>query len=137
MTIRPWERGAAALAAGAALLASAVYAQTTSGYDQDQATTTGELDIYAPRVVGRSAIGAPIEVVRESRVVYTGDLDLRYSWGVRALRHRIQRAARDACDDLDARYPITEQGGPDCYKEAVRGAYNQVADRVGYWPSGY
>jgi UrcA family protein len=129
--IFPLRRLAAmALVAGAALGATASMAQPDYGYYPDEPTTVPPVSVYAPRTVGRSAIGAPIQIVREQRVVYTGDLDLRTYWGNRALRHRIQAAARDACDDLDARYPVSADNDRDCYHDAVSGAYYQV----GYEP---
>jgi UrcA family protein len=122
MTLSILRLSAAALAAGAAIGATAVMAQPY--YDND--TNLPGVTVYAPRTVGRSAIGAPIQIVREQRVVYTGDLDLGSYWGNRVLRHRIQRAARDMCNDLEDRYPVSADNGNDCYGDAVRDAYYQV-----------
>ncbi len=118
-----------ASAIGLMLAASAASAQPYDG----SAPTLGGVTVYAPRHLGRSSIGAPIEIVREQRVVYTGDLDISTPWGARALHLRIQRAATEACDDLDSRYAVIDDGnGRDCYRSAVRGAYDQVAYRTGY-----
>ena len=118
-----------ASAVGLMLVASAASAQPYYGSEP----TLGGVTVYAPRHLGRSSIGAPIEIVREQRVVYAGDLDLSTPWGARALHRRIQRAATEACDDLDSRYAVIDDGnGRDCYRSAVRGAYDQVAYRTGY-----
>lgn len=100
-------------------------------------TTTEGITVYAPRYHNRNrsaTTGAPIETVRESRVVYARDLDLSTYWGSRALRRRIEHAARDACGDLDARYPITDDSPRDCYDGAVHGAMRQVEYRLGFTP---
>ena len=106
--------------------------------DPGYVTTTEGITVYAPRRYhnrNRSATtGAPIEAVRESRVVYARDLDLSTDWGARALRRRIEHAARDACGDLDARYPITDDAPRDCYDGAVHGAMRQVEYRLGFTP---
>lgn len=128
--------GVAALAMGAILTVGAARAQPYGyyGYDPDQATNAEGFTVYAPRAYGRSPIGADIEAVRESRIVYARDLDLSTPWGAHALRRRIERAARDACDDLDARYPVTADAAPDCFQGAVRGAMTEVQYRVGFTP---
>ena len=90
--------------------------------------------VYAPRTVGRSAIGAPIEVHTEQVVVPAADLDLNSDWGMQTLRARIRRAASDACQDLDDRYPVSADDGGDCYGRAVRRAFRDVAYETGYAP---
>jgi UrcA family protein len=135
------------LAAGSAAAQSATYgppyyepAYYGPDYGSPPPYTTGELVVIAPRTVGRSAIGAPVQAVREQRVVYADDLDLSTPWGPDTMRARIERAARDACDDLDARYPITVDDGRDCVSAAVRGAMRQAEYVVGFtppnWPYG-
>ena len=106
---------------------------TAQPYDPyDTGYASGEIIVQPPRTLGRSAIGAPIRLVSTSRTVRFGDLDLASYDGRQALRHRIQRAARDACDDLDARYPITDENSPDCYSTAVRDAMLRAEDITGY-----
>src|SRR5437660_1799566 len=113
-TIRNAGLGATALAGALALslLAPGARAQPYDdrtydeapppAYDEGPAPSVGELVVIAPRAYeGRSAIGAPIETVRERRVVYTADLDLSTRWGAHVLKRRIEHAARDACADLD------------------------------------
>jgi UrcA family protein len=128
--------GAAALALAGVLSVASVHAQPAGYYDQGPGYVTTEegITVYAPRHRERSAIGAPIDTVRESRVVYARDLDLSTDWGARTLRRRIQHAARDACSDLDSRYPITVDAPEDCVNGAVRGAMHEVEYRVGFTP---
>jgi UrcA family protein len=113
-----------------ALAALPAKAQPYDPYDTGYAS--GEIVVQPPRTLGRSAIGAPIRLVTAQRVVRFDDLDLASYDGRQALRHRIQRAARDACDYLDARYPITDENSPDCYSTAVRDAMMQAEDLTGY-----
>lgn len=147
--------GLLAVAAAASLVVSAVpfavRAQPyAGGYDQgdppgyDQGYDYGpapgyvhETDgvtVYAPRYVGRSATtGAPIEVVRASRVVNYSDIDPYTDWGAHVLRTRIERAARSACDQLDQEYPISTADNPPCVDQAVRNAMVQVRENEEGW----
>ncbi|MHB8528110.1 MAG: UrcA family protein [Caulobacteraceae bacterium] len=124
-------RRAAALALAAIGLTLAAHPASAQPYD-DGPYTFGDVTITAPRIVGRSAIGAPIERVSASRVVPIGDLDLGAYWGRRALRARVSRAARSACDELDARYPITDERTPDCYATTFREGMVQAEYATGY-----
>ncbi len=121
--------GVAVAAAGMALVTAPAMAQPYP-YGPDE-TTVGEI-VVSPPVLGRSAIGAPIRLVSTSRVVRFGDLDLGAPWGRHELRVRIERAARNACDDLEARYPVTADDSPDCYRTAVRNAMVDAEDLTGY-----
>ena len=122
----------AVAAGGMMLLGGAATAQPYDYNDDYAPATVGELTVTAPEVVGRSDIGAPIERVRASRAVDFQDLDLGTRWGRDRLRTRIRWAARSACDELDARYPITVDGGGDCYRDAVRDAMDQANYVTGY-----
>jgi len=102
------------------------------GYYPQPAYTTSDVVVIAPRTAGRSAIGAPIERVRASRIVEFRDLDLSTPWGADALRRRIRSAARDACDELDFRYPITVDTGDDCFADAVHNAMIRASYVTGY-----
>ncbi len=124
---------ALAVATGAmVLIGSAATAQPYDSDDDYAPATVGELTVTAPEVVGRSEMGVPIERVRASRLVDFQDLDLGTRWGRDRLRTRIRWAARSACDELDARYPITVDGGGDCYRDAVRSAMDQANYVTGY-----
>ncbi|HKT54208.1 MAG TPA: UrcA family protein [Caulobacteraceae bacterium] len=91
-----------------------------------------EITVYGSRHEERSmTTGAPIQWVREQRVVYYGDLDLRTRYGAHMLKARVARAAQEACDDLDAMYPVTASGSPPCERTAYRDAMAQTP--VGYY----
>ncbi len=134
LTIRPARLTVLAFAAAGALLAgSAARAQPYDDYDYDSGpSTVGELTVTAPYTVGRSAIGAPIQEVRASRIVEFRDLDLDTAWGAHALRARIRYAARSACEELDARYPVTVDDPSNCYQNAVRTGFQRAAYVTGY-----
>ncbi len=102
-------------------------------YGGPQATYTyPDIVITAPRTVGRTGIGAEIQVVRASRVVEFRDLDLSTPWGANGLLNRIRWAARADCDELDYRYPGTLDTSDGCYGPAVRNALTQVRYVTGY-----
>jgi UrcA family protein len=105
-----------------------------TGYNPDGAPTAGEITVYAPRVRHYSSrIGAPEEIVRESRIVQADDLDLTTGWGAHELRMRIEHAARETCGDLGDRYMAVDSGR-DCVRVAVRNAMYEVEDRLGFAP---
>ena len=114
---------ACAVAALGLGLTTPVIAQPGYGdYSHDPDTMSG-VTVTAPRHATRdAATGAPIEWASTSRVVRYGDLDLSRGWGVRALRVRIARAARSACDELDATNPIDAPDNPPCVRNAIRNA---------------
>jgi UrcA family protein len=121
----------AALALGAALSAAAqpydsdaqikTYGQmpySASDYATDTSATVGGVTVYA---------SPPIETVRVSRVVPIDDLDLSTRDGVHELHSRVERAANDACDQLD-NMPgaIPVQDGSDCRHDAVHRAMDNA-----------
>ncbi|HEY2178609.1 MAG TPA: UrcA family protein [Caulobacteraceae bacterium] len=127
--------GAAALAAltfaGGATAQSSSY--QPSAYEP--AYTTGDITVYAPRYQPRTSEGAPTYRVRASRLVHTGDLDLSTYWGAREARARIERAAREACNQVEPRFPmINDPSGPDCMGGAVRHAMYEVEYNLGFAP---
>ncbi|HXV00948.1 MAG TPA: UrcA family protein [Caulobacteraceae bacterium] len=132
--VHPGLIGAAALAA---LIAGGATAQTyyqPSAYDQP-AYTTGDITVYAPRYQPRTNEGAPTYRVRASRLAHMGDLDLSTYWGAREARARIERAAREACDQVDPRFPmINDPSGPDCMGGAVRHAMYEAEYSLGFTP---
>jgi UrcA family protein len=85
--------------------------------------------VYAPRHYERDgATGAEINVVRASRIVDTHDLDLSTRWGMRTLNVRVDRAAREACGDIDAHYPDTMEDNSTCVSSAIHNAMTEVQD---------
>jgi UrcA family protein len=82
--------------------------------------------VTAPRRVGRSAIGAPIELVSSSRAVNIRDIDIMSARGQLELNRRITTAARDACRDLQTRYPIGTPDARTCERNAVDSARAEV-----------
>jgi UrcA family protein len=134
----------AALALGAALSAGAqpysdsdAYMKTyghmpyaasdASDYATDTSATVGGVTVYAPPRGERSPIGAPIQTVRVSRIVPIDDLDLSTREGVHELHNRVERAAYDACDELD-RMPgmIPQDSTSDCQHDAVHRAMDNA-----------
>ena len=91
--------------------------------------TVGEVIIVAPYRHRREtdpATGAPIERISASRRVRYDDLDLNSDWGVNELRHRVVRAAHDACDSLDRHYDVLDADDGACVADAVRDAMHQA-----------
>jgi UrcA family protein len=109
-----------------------VFAITSQGFAQQASATpeaTEEIRIMAPgeaerKIVGRTSIGAPIEVISLSRPVSYADLDLRRQADAAELEKRISDAAKATCKQLDATYPESSlyQSIPadqDCFKTAT------------------
>ncbi|HEV2366085.1 MAG TPA: UrcA family protein [Caulobacteraceae bacterium] len=95
----------------------------------------GELIVRAPRVIGRSpTTGAPIVLTSETRVVHTGDLDLSTPWGAHVARLRIERVAREACDDLDTPGRVPLDSSTDCYRDTTRRAMYDAEVALGFTP---
>ncbi len=124
-------RGALGLAAaGLALAVGAVPPAKAQPYDTY--SSSGDITVYGRPYERDPATGAQIDTVREQRAVRIADLDLNTHWGARMLRHRVQRAAAEMCDDLDMRYVTVDSGSRDCYRDAVRDAMAQAEDIVGH-----
>ena len=81
------------------------------------------------KVVGRTDIGAPIELMSLRAHVKYSDLDLATSAGAAALKGRVSEAARLACLDLDKMYPLLEPD-PECARRATDDAAPQVKAAV-------
>lgn len=105
----------------AALIASSGIAAYTATAQQAAPPEIGEITVEGVRP-GRSAIGAPINVVTNKRVVSYGDISLTTASGVKALENRIRDAAKEACDELDRKYPVTAENSGNCFNNAVEGA---------------
>lgn len=114
----------AAGAFGLALSASPVAAQDY-GYD-DQSYSNGpseQIEVIAPRYrAEQRPVNAPPGKLSLSVAVHFGDLDLRTREGAHELRARVRDAARDVCDQLRDAYPVKQQPGTNCYKDAVDNA---------------
>lgn len=110
-----------------------------SSYDDD--TVEGITVRPHHRVVGRSAIGAPIEEITASRVVSYRDLDLSTGNDRHILKARIEQAAQSACEELNNRADVLDSDSADCYHDAVRDGLSQVSynsyESRGYEPRGW
>src|SRR6185437_678302 len=116
----------AVVSAVAALGLGFTVAQAQPYYDDyraDAYTTASGVTVYAhPYRQERAPNGAPIEMVRVSRVVPVGDLDLSTGYGQHIMRERVRRAATDACNELDTMpgyVPASGESDVDCYHRAV------------------
>ena len=100
------------------------YAPAPDAYAYDYAPG---ITVYAHPYRGRRAPnGAPIVHMSASRVVPIDDLDLGTGYGRHVMRERIQRAAVDACHDLDMTpgyVPDVGENDVDCQRRAVADAY--------------
>lgn len=97
------------VAAFAAAGAAPAFAQSV-----EQLTVTGQWN-------GRGEPPASL-----SRVVSYDDLDLRLASDQRLLRQRVQKTARDICDELGQDRPNAANLGHSCQDNAVAGAMDQV-----------
>jgi UrcA family protein len=127
----------AAVAAGLALAAPGLRAQAqdygrdNGGYDNgqqydDNGGVTVTAEPRARREYRDPYTGAPYERVTASRVVRYADLNLHSRRGVRELKARVERAAEDACDELENSNTISAPDDPPCVPTAVRRAMYRV-----------
>ncbi len=125
--------GAAALAAGMALSLSAAPARAQPYASDEGAGSVAGVTVYAgPRYQRQPTTGARVESDTVSLSVSLADLDLSTRWGAREAAHRIRAAAREACTEVEERYPKDVEGEHGCYAPAVRNAMAEVQDQVGY-----
>jgi UrcA family protein len=109
----------AAIAAAAVLMIGAsALAQQTEGVTVEAARQA--------KIVGRSSSGVPIEQITLTRKVSYTDLDLKTPAGSDALTQRVKDVAKEACEELDKLYPLTQKTAPDCTKQAIDSAMEQV-----------
>ena len=91
--------------------------------------TSMEITVIAPRLihreVSRTASGT-VEAVSLTRHVGYADLDLSKQSDVRELEQRVGDMAKVACDQLAALYPFAAANSPDCIRQALNGAMQQV-----------
>jgi UrcA family protein len=117
------------LAAACGLSLGGAHAQPydAAGPSGDYAYTSEGITVYSNPAYGRTWNGAPVVVTRATRVVNTSDLDLTTALGQHVLRDRVERAAANACDELDnswimGLYPLPDESDADCYAGAVSDA---------------
>ena len=70
-------------------------------------------------VIGRTSMGAPIELFTVKRKVSYADLDLKTQSGAATLESRVTEAAQAACKSLDKFLPLSNAGGIGCVKATV------------------
>jgi UrcA family protein len=116
---------------------AALPAHAQDYYDRDGYAATTDLDgvtVFAPYRQDRdAATGAPIETVRASRIVYFHDIDPNSRWGHHVLVRRIRGAARDACQQIDREYPLTDNlDDNSCIRAATQRAVDDVDAMTSY-----
>jgi UrcA family protein len=125
--------GAAALAAGIAMSFAAAPASAQTHASDDTASGVAGVTVYAgPRYQRQPTTGAWVEPDTVSLVVPIDDLDLSTRWGARQAVRRIEAAAREACDEVQTRYPQDVESEHGCYGPAVRNAIAQAQEIAGY-----
>ena len=119
---------------GVGALALPAQAQDYGDRDGYAASDMDGVTVYAPyRAERDGATGAPIETVRASRVVYFHDIDPNSRWGHHVLVRRIRGAARDACQQIDRDYPMTDNMDDNaCVRAATQRAMSDVDAMTGY-----
>src|SRR5215831_6489910 len=129
--LAPGRRAAVALslaAAGLALAVSSVRADPWNRYD-----TAAGITVRAPHpYVRQPTTGALVRLDQVSYVVSLSDLDLSTRRGALLAKARIERAAKDVCEDVQDRYPYDEEIRGGCYATAVRDALIQTERLSGY-----
>jgi UrcA family protein len=116
-----------------ALAATALFFKTDPAIAQQAAEEViEEIVVQAPivrRQVGRTAIGAKIEVIELSRRVSYADLDLNRPADVTELKTRIETTAKESCEQLSDMFPSNPSDRNElrrCTNQAVDGAEEQV-----------
>ncbi|MGE5723162.1 MAG: UrcA family protein [Sphingomonadales bacterium] len=109
------------------LVAGGLLSVNSPAYAQEEITGP-TITITAPRrvVVERSSSGVPIELISLSAIVGYGDLDLRTPASRAELDKRVTEAARDACKELDAKFPGGTTDVSTCAKDARAKAQGQI-----------
>jgi UrcA family protein len=106
-------------------LAAACGSAVAQQKDQSSATTPVQVTI-----VGRSYTGIPIEQYSSKRAVSYANLDLSTPSGAAELKKRVRETAREACEQLQAAYPLDLSDDDDdnntCVSEATAGAMKQA-----------
>jgi UrcA family protein len=114
--IRIFSGVAAAGALGFALSATPAFAQNYGSY---YGSDTETVEVYGHRYPTMTPRGGVLMQASLSADVSSEGLDLRTSRGAHRFRARILAQARELCDQLDARYPVTANESPPCFRTAV------------------
>ena len=112
------------IAAGMSIGAAAVAAE---GLDE---VTVEAKPIPSRSVVGRTHSGLPIEEVTLDHHISYSDLDLVTHAGVMELHSRVQKAAKEACNQLDQLFPTQAAKARECTEQASHDASDQVQNAI-------
>ncbi len=113
-----------------ALAATGLVFKTGLAVAQHASEMMDEVVVEAPitvRQVGRTNIGARIELIELKRRVSYADLDLSKHADVIELEARVETISKESCEKLSAMYPldsVTERRR--CIKKAINSAEKQV-----------
>ena len=126
--LAPGRRAALALSLAVAGLASTVSAARADPFD-----TAAGITVRAPHPYVRQPVtGAMVRLDQVSYVVSLSDLNLSTRRGAVLAKARIERAAKDVCQDVQDRYGTDEEVAGGCYVAAVRDALIQTERLSGY-----
>jgi UrcA family protein len=126
--LAPGRRAALALSLAVAGLASTVSAVRADPFD-----TAAGITVRAPHPYVRQPVtGAMVRLDQVSYVVSLSDLNLSTRRGAVLAKARIERAAKDVCQDVQDRYGTDEEVAGGCYVAAVRDALIQTERLSGY-----
>ena len=129
-----------------ALLASTLSAlwimPSVAQTDDNYAGSTESVIVTAPDIhTERDNLNLPGKLTLRREVSYS-DLDLRTHDGARELRHRVNVAVHEVCDQLRDAYPVKEQPMEHCVANGYRDAMLNVdkaitSARSDYYRAGY
>ncbi len=103
---------------------------TASAFADELPTITIGAGVTTRTVVGRNAMGTPIEQVTITHRVSYADLDLATRAGAAELERRVKETARTACRQLDDLYPAEMRNARECAKTAIAQASPQVQSAI-------
>ena len=84
-----------------------------------------------PPTVERTRLNTTIGRVSQSERVSYADLNLCSGEGARALRARVNAAAEDVCQRIDAAFPHTLNGPRSCYRDALTSVSPRPSSVIG------
>ena len=88
------------------------------------------ITVTAPRHVGHTSAGTPIEMVTVIRLISYHDLDIQTAAGVAELNKRVAAAAHAECGELERKYPIGYPDALACANKAMAEAQLQIHDTI-------